>query len=45
MNNLRYVGEYVYRDIFVPDEIPDIVPTELFESMQRKMEKNKKAPA
>ena len=45
LNNRRYIGEYVYRDIVVPDGIPAIVPTELFESVQRKMEKNKKAPA
>lgn len=45
LNNRRYIGEYVYRDIVVPNGIPAIVPTELFESVQRKMEKNKKAPA
>ena len=45
LNNRRYIGEYVYRDIVVPDGIPAIVPIELFESVQRKLAKNKKAPA
>ncbi len=33
------------RDIVVPDGIPAIVPIDLFERVQEKMAKNKKAPA
>lgn len=44
-HNRKYIGEYKYRDIVVPDGIPTLVPQELFERVQEKMEKNKKAPA
>src|SRR5574344_1963095 len=43
--NRRYIGEYQYREIIVPDGIPAIVPLDLFERVQAKMAKNKKAPA
>ena len=45
MNNRRYIGEYTYRDIVVPDGIPAIVPQDLFDRVQEKLAKNKKAPA
>ena len=45
LNNRRYIGEFQYRDVVVPDGIPAIVPNELFESVQAKLSKNKKAPA
>ena len=45
LNNRRYIGEYTYRDIVVPDAIPAIVPQDLFERVQEKLAKNKKAPA
>ncbi len=45
LNNRRYIGEFRYRDIVVPDGIPAIVPMDLFERVQEKMAKNKKAPA
>ncbi len=45
LRNRRYIGEYSFRDIVIPDGIPAIVPQELFERVQDKMEKNKKAPA
>ncbi len=45
LKNRRYIGEYTYRDIFVPDGIPAIVPKELFDRVQDKTAKNKKAPA
>ena len=45
MKNRRYIGEYRYRDILIPDGIPTIVPKDLFDRVQAKMEKNKKAPA
>ena len=45
LSNRRYMGEYTFRDIVVPDGIPAIVPKELFDRVQEKMAKNRKAPA
>ena len=45
LNNRRYIGELKYRDILIPDAIPPIVSVELFDDVQEKMLKNKKAPA
>ena len=45
LKNRRYIGEYQYREIIVPDGIPAIVPLDLFERVQAKMAKNKKAAA
>ena len=45
LKNRRYIGEYQYRDILVPDGIPAIVPQDLFDRVQEKIERNKKAPA
>ena len=43
--NRRYIGEYSYRDILVPDGIPAIVPKDLFNRVQERIAKNKKSPA
>ena len=40
-----YIGEYKYQDVIVPHGIPAIVDEELFDRVQKKMEKNKRAPA
>ena len=45
LKNRRYIGEYSYRDIVIPNGIPAIVPQDLFSRVQEKIEKNKKAPA
>ena len=45
LHNRRYIGEFKYRDIIVPDGIPAIVPQDLFDRVQTKLEQNKKAPA
>ena len=45
LKNRRYIGEYTFRDTVIPDGIPAIVPQDLFDRVQQKMEKNKKAPA
>ncbi len=45
LKNRRYTGEYIYRDVVIPDGIPAIVPKDLFDRVQEKMAKNKKAPA
>ena len=45
LKNRKYIGEYNYRDICNPNGIPAIVPRELFDRVQEKVAKNKKAPA
>ena len=45
LSNRRYIGEYAFRDTVVPNGIPAIVPLDLFERVQEKLEKNRKAPA
>jgi DNA invertase Pin-like site-specific DNA recombinase len=45
LKNRRYIGEYIYRDTVIPGGIPAIIPEALFERVQERMEKNKKAPA
>ena len=45
LHNRKFIGEYQYRDITIPDGIPAIVPKDLFDRVQERMAKNKKAPA
>ena len=45
LRNRRYIGEYSYRDIVVPGGMLAIVPEDLFERVQQRIEQNKKAPA
>ena len=45
LKNRRYIGEYRYRDIVNENGIPAIIPKDLFEQVQERMAKNKKAPA
>ena len=45
LTNRRYIGEYSYRDIVIPDGIPAIVPKDLFERVQERIAQNKKSPA
>lgn len=45
LKNRRYIGEYRYHDIMIPDGIPAIIPQELFDRVQARMERNKSAPA
>ena len=45
LKNRRYIGELKFRDVVVSDAIPPIVPLELFDDVQEKIAKNKKAPA
>ena len=45
LKNRKYIGEYSYRHIVVADGIPAIVPQELFDRVQQRLEMNKKAPA
>jgi len=43
--NRRYIGEYRYGDIVTPNGMPAIVPKEIFDAVQVRMEKNKHKPA
>lgn len=45
LKNRQYVGVYKWRDIEITDGIPKIIDEALFERVQLKMNKNKKAPA
>lgn len=45
LKNRRYIGEFKFRDTVIPDGIPAIVPKDLFDRVQERMEKNKKSPA
>ncbi len=45
LKNRKYIGEYSYRDVVVPDGIPALVEKDLFERVQARMAKNRRAPA
>ena len=45
LSNRRYIGEYASQGVIIPDGIPAIIPQDLFDRVQEKLEKNKKAPA
>ncbi len=45
LHNRRYIGEYSFRDRVMLDVIPPIVPTDLFDRVQERLEKNKNSPA
>ena len=45
LHNRRYIGEYSFRDTVLPDGVPAIVPRDLFDRVQDRLEKNKRAPA
>ena len=45
LRNKRYIGYYVYGDKEVPDAMPRIIDDELFNRVQRILDRNKKAPA
>lgn len=45
LHNRKYIGEYQYRDVIVPNGIPALVPVKLFEEVQERAAQNKKAPA
>lgn len=40
-SNRKYIGEYSYNDIVIPDKIKPIVPLDLFERVQARIESNK----
>lgn len=45
LKNRKYIGEYKYGDVVIPDGIPVIIEKDIFERVQIRMETNKKAPA
>ena len=45
LKNRRYIGEYRYGETITPDGMPRIVPQEIFDSVQARMEKNRHKPA
>lgn len=45
LKNRKYIGEYKYQDIVIPDGLPAIVSQEIFDRVQKRLEKNKHAPA
>ncbi len=45
LRNRRYIGEYKYRDIVIPNGIPAIIDEKTFERVQKRMTANRHAPA
>ena len=45
LRNRSYIGEYHYDTFITPGGVPAIVPNDLFEKVQERLDKNKKAPA
>ncbi len=44
LNNRRYLGIYIYKNIEIPGAIPQIIDEKLFNEVAAKMKLNKKAP-
>lgn len=45
LHNRRYIGEYRFMEIVVPNGIPQIISEELFDRVQARFERSKKAAA
>lgn len=45
LRNRAYIGEYHWHDIIIPGGMPKIIDEALFERVQHRMDKNKKAPS
>ena len=45
LQNRKYIGEYHYRDIIIPNGIPSIISKELFALVQQRIAQNKYAPS
>lgn len=43
--NRKYIGEYRYQDVVIPGGVPAIIPEELFEAVQNRVQANRHAPA
>ena len=45
LTNRKYIGEYKFGDVIIPNAIPALISVEDFDAVQTKMKVNKKAPA
>lgn len=45
LTNRKYIGEYKFGDILLPDAIPAIIDKDTFDDVQQRLKHNKKAPA
>ena len=45
LKNRKYIGEYKYQDVVIPNGIPAIVEQDVFDRVQARRERNKRAPA
>jgi len=45
LKNVKYIGIYKSGNIVIPDGVPAIIEKSLFESVAKRLEQNKKAPA
>ncbi len=45
LHNRRYIGEYRYMDIVIPNGMPQIISEELFNRVQARFERSRKVPA
>ena len=45
LKNRKYIGEYKYQDVVIPDGVPALVSEDVFNRVQARMEKNKQSPA
>ena len=45
LKNRKYIGEYRYQDVVIEGGVPAIVPEDLFNRVQERIEKNRHAPA
>ena len=45
LQNRKYLGEYRYGEMIIPDAYPAVVSQELFDRAQERLERNKRAPA
>lgn len=45
LKNRKYIGEYHYMDVTVPGGMPAIISVELFEDVQQKLKRGRRAPS
>ena len=45
LSNRKYMGEYQFGEIAIPDAMPVIIEKELFKKVQEMLVKNKRAPS
>ena len=45
LTNRKYIGEYRYSDIIIPNSIPPLISEELFNRVQERKEKNRRTPS